>query len=222
MQRILIWDVWTRLFHWSLVLCVLFLLFSGKTGNGFYDWHRYAGEAVVALLLFRLFWGVCGSTNARLSALISRPSRSIDHLLLLFRRELPPERGHNAAGGWAVLTMLVLLSIQALTGLFIADEEELLEGAFYQSISVEWSEELLSVHYFNSGLIISIVVLHALMIIVYRVWGKTNLVSAMISGRLEWPDGWQVPEIQFRHWSAGLIIAIIAFAVVGLLTGWIN
>ena len=193
MQRVLIWDIWTRLFHWSLVLCVLFLLFSGKTGNGFYEWHRYVGEAVFALLLFRLCWGFLGSSNNRLSSLVTHPKKGIGHFRALIHREVPVERGHNAAGGWAVLVMLLLLSFQALTGLFIADEEELIEGAFYNSIAGDLSEELLHLHHFNSGLIIAIVVVHVLMIAIYHFWAKTNLVSRMISGKGKWADGSEVP-----------------------------
>ncbi len=221
MQRILIWDIWTRLFHWSLVVCVIFLLFSGKTGNGFYEWHRLVGEAVFALLLFRLCWSFFGSSNNRLSGLLTHPKKSIDHLGGLLRREVEPERGHNAAGGWAVLLMLMLLSVQALTGLFIADEEEFIEGAFYETIPADWSEELLHIHHFNSGLIIAIVVVHVLMIAIYHYWGRTNLVSRMLTGKLAWPDRASVPEVRFRHWSVGLIIVCCIFAAVGFLVGWL-
>jgi len=223
MQRVLIWDIWTRLFHWSLVLCVLFLLFSGKTGNGFYEWHRYVGEAVLALLLFRICRNFFGSSNNRLSALVTHPAKSVSHLKeLLIHRQVAPERGHNPAGGWAVLLMLFLLTMQAVTGLLIADEEELIEGAFYGSIPADWSEELLHVHHLNSSFIMAIVVLHILMIAIYHFRGRTNLVSRMISGKAIWPDGVQVPEVRFRHWSAGLIIACVVFAVTGLLTGWFD
>jgi len=201
MQRVLIWDIWTRLFHWSLVLCVLFLLISGKTYTGFYDYHRYVGEAVAALLLFRVCWSFFGSTNNRLSTLVTHPKKSIDHFLALFRREVVPERGHNPAGGWAVLIMLFLLSFQAVSGLFIADEEELIEGAFYKTLPV---------------------VAHVFMIAIYRIRGKTNLVGRIINGRVEWPDQVPVPQVRFRHWSAGLAIACVVFAVVGLLTGWFS
>jgi len=222
MQRVLTWDIWTRLFHWSLVFCVLFLLFSGKTGNGFYEWHRYVGEAVFALLLFRICWSFFGSANNRLTALFTHPKKSINHIGALIRRDVAPERGHNPAGGWAVLLMLLLLSFQALSGLFIADEEEFIEGAFYNSIPGDWSEELLQMHHFNSGLIIAIVVAHILMIAIYHFWGKTNLVRGMLTGRTLWPDGSQAPAVRFRHWSVGLIVACCIFAVVGLLTGWFS
>lgn len=220
MKRIVIWDIWIRLFHWSLVCCVFFLLFSGKTGNGFYNWHRYAGEVVGALILFRVGWGLWGSSNSRLTGLVSSPGKALSHLKHLYQKTLVPERGHNPAGGWATLTMLVLIAIQAITGLFIADEEELLEGAFYDDIPGEWSTELMQIHTFNSGLILSIVIVHVLMIVIYRVWGKVNLVGPMITGAMHWPNNLPVPPIAIRHWTIGLITIFAVFVTTGFFTGW--
>ena len=117
-----LWDIWVRLFHWSLVLAVLFQLFNGETGNGFYDWHRLLGEIILALLIFRLLWGLVGSVPARLLPLIRSPVAAISHLKHLLQGHVPPEPGHNAAGGWAVLMLLALLLVQAGTGMVIADE----------------------------------------------------------------------------------------------------
>lgn len=220
MNRIVIWDIWIRLFHWSLVCCVFFLLFSGKTGNGFYDWHRYVGEVVAALILFRVAWGLWGTSNNRLSVLVSNPVNALTHLKHLFSKTLPPERGHNPAGAWASLLMLLLIALQAVSGLFIADEDELLEGAFYGSLSSEWSEQLLQIHYFNSGLIISIVIVHILMIVIYRLWAHINLVSPMITGMMQWPDKITPPPLTTNHWLAGFFTALAAFAVTGFFTGW--
>lgn len=220
-MRIVIWDIWTRLFHWSLVLCVAFLLFSGKTGNGFFDWHRYIGEGVAGLILFRLCWGLWGSSNARLGGLFSNPVKALSHIGHLFKRILPPERGHNAAGGWASVAMIVLIAIQAVSGLFIADEDELLEGVFYGDISGAWTEKLLEVHYLNSSVILALVIVHILMIIIYRIWGKVNLLFPMISGRMSWPESHPVPDLKIQHWAVGLMTALAVLSIVALGLGWI-
>ena len=75
----LTWDVWVRLFHWSLALAVGFQLLSGLTGFEFYEWHNRVGEIVLALVLFRLLWGVVGSPNARLSELVAGPRAVLAH-----------------------------------------------------------------------------------------------------------------------------------------------
>lgn len=43
-QTIRIWDLWIRLFHWSLAAIIVLLLVSGETGWMFLEWYRIAGE----------------------------------------------------------------------------------------------------------------------------------------------------------------------------------
>jgi cytochrome b len=124
-----IWDAWVRLFQWSRALAVGFQLFSGETSWQFFHWQRPVGEFILALRVFRIMWGLVGSSNASLCSLVHSPRSALEHLAALFRRNLQSGRGHNAAGGWAVLTMLVLLPTQGVTGFFIADEDEFIEGA---------------------------------------------------------------------------------------------
>jgi len=199
-----IWDAWVRLFHWSLALAVTFLLISGETGVGFYDWHRLTGEVVLGLLLFRIIWGVIGSSNAR----------------ALKRNK--PERGHNAAGGWAVLAMLVILGVQAGTGMFIADEDEFIEGALYGSLSSNISDLLYQVHHTNARLIQILVLVHILMIAVYLLRSKQNLITPMITGRMHWPAQVDVPEVKFIANILGVIIAVVAAVTIALVTGWFS
>jgi len=217
-----IWDAWVRLFHWSLALAVTFLLISGETGVGFYDWHRLTGEVVLGLLLFRIIWGVIGSSNARLLSLIKHPRHAIFHLKELALKRNKPERGHNAAGGWAVLAMLVILGVQAGTGMFIADEDEFIEGALYGSLSSNISDLLYQVHHTNARLIQILVLVHILMIAVYLLRSKQNLITPMITGRMHWPAQVDVPEVKFIANILGVIIAVVAAVTIALVTGWFS
>ena len=65
MQRFLLWDLPTRIFHWALALCVVGSFVSVKIGGNAMDWHGRFGVTVVGLLAFRLVWGFVGSTYAR-------------------------------------------------------------------------------------------------------------------------------------------------------------
>jgi len=219
-ERVRIWDTWVRLFHWSLVVAVLFLIISGTTGWQFFEWHRSAGEFVLALLLFRLCWGIVGSGNARITALYSNPLHSLSHLGHLAKGQVPPERGHNAAGGWAVLLMLALLSFQALSGLFIADEDELLEGAFYGLLSSNLSEELLHLHHLNGDILKVVLGVHILMVVLYALRASQNLVAPMISGWMNWPTDHPVPSVFFQRWWWGLLLAALSATGIGWLLSW--
>ncbi|OED38803.1 hypothetical protein AB833_18265 [Chromatiales bacterium (ex Bugula neritina AB1)] len=214
---IAIWDQWIRLFHWSLVIAIAVLLITGETGVGFYDWHRLAGEWVLGLVVFRLLWGLAGSSNAKVAALV-RPLKAFDHLKQLARGRVEPERGHNAAGGFAVLIMLLLIGIQAVSGSFIADEDELIEGAFYGVLSSDTTDWLYTVHTTNAVLLEVMIAIHIFAVMVYLLYAKHNLITAMITGKMPWPEGRAVPEIKLQPFGRGLLVAcVVAVALVLIL-----
>ena len=68
--RVAVWDRFVRLFHWSLVGCVLvnaFLLDDGET------LHRWLGYTASALVLARIVWGFVGSRHARFDDFFPTP-----------------------------------------------------------------------------------------------------------------------------------------------------
>lgn len=215
-----VWDQWIRLFHWSLVLAVCVLLVSGETGAGFYDWHRLTGEIVLALIVFRIFWGFIGSSNVRLRSLFASPVQAIKHLQTVQQRKPEKHRGHNKAGSLAALAMLCLLLIQAATGMFIADEDELVQGAFFDSIPSSASAILYTVHHYNAHLLQIIIVTHILAIAIYLLWGRQNLTGQMISGKMHWPDNKKPPAVSFAPNWLGFVALITAFIAIGVTVGW--
>jgi len=218
--KVRIWDIWIRLFHWSIAISVAFMLISGSTGWLFFDWHRTVGEWILALLVFRLLWGFFGSSNASLLNLVRSPKEALDHLLALFQRRLHSERGHNAAGGWAVLVMLLLLTIQAVTGFFIADEDELVEGALYGNLSSASTDLMYRIHHLNAELLQVVVIVHVAMVFAYLLYGRQNLILPMIHGSMQWLDNLDVPKVTFqRIWVGGVLFALSAL-LIGYITGW--
>ncbi len=220
-RKVRVWDIWVRLFHWSLVVGVAFLLISGETGWKFFDWHRHAGELVLALIVFRLLWGIAGSSNARLSALLQSPASALRHLSMLLKRNLHAERGHNAAGSWAVLAMLLVLMIQALTGFFIADEDEFVEGALYGTLSSSATDLAYRIHHWNAHLIQIVVAVHIVMVFIYLLYARLNLIRPMVTGWMQWPDKDTLPEVRFQALWVGVVLAGLAAGVVGYLAGWL-
>lgn len=213
-EKIRIWDIWVRLFHWSLALSVIFMLISGETGFQFFDWHKPVGEIILGLLVFRLGWGIVGSSNAHLIRMIQNPVRGVSHLVGLVKRRVHPERGHNAAGGWAALILLLSVTTQAVTGLFIADEDEFIEGIFYGSLSDELTYLLLRVHYTNADLLTIFVIIHVSMILVYLVYARTNLITPMITGSMRWCSEHKPPSLTFQNNWIGAACAITAALLV--------
>lgn len=212
-RQVSIWDPAIRLFHWSLAALIGFQVFTAETGQWFYDWHRHAGEAVLALVAFRLLWGIAGSSNARLLPLAVGLPRAPAHLKRLLVGQVNPTRGHNSAGGLAVIVLLALCLIQALSGLYIADEDEMLEGALYGRLD---SDLLYRVHMLNAKALITVIILHVCMVFFYLLRAGKNLISPMITGRTDWPDDIPLPDYQAR--SPWLALALLL--ITGLLCGW--
>ncbi|WP_157735949.1 cytochrome b/b6 domain-containing protein [Granulosicoccus antarcticus] len=219
-SKIRIWDSWVRLFHWSLAISVGFQLLSGETSWQFYDWHRSVGELVLALILFRVLWGFWGSGNARFGQLFHSPKASLLHLAGLFRREPSAERGHNAAGSWAVLTLLLIIMTQAVTGFFIADEDEFIEGALYGSLSGSGTDIAMRIHSLNAQLIQIVVAVHILMVFAYLLYAKQNLIKPMITGWMNWSSDATPPPVTFQKFWVGAVLFAISAAAVGYVAGW--
>ena len=73
--RIPVWDAPVRLFHWALAVLVVFSYTTGKIGGSWLEWHMRSGYTILALLAFRLAWGVVGSETARFALLPARAPR---------------------------------------------------------------------------------------------------------------------------------------------------
>jgi cytochrome b len=75
-----VWDLPTRLFHWALLALVIVAWFTGEDDGPAALVHRYAGEAVAGLIVFRVIWGFIGGEHARFADFAAGPSAVIAHL----------------------------------------------------------------------------------------------------------------------------------------------
>ena len=117
-----VWDLPTRLFHWVLAACVIGSVVSAKVGGNAMVWHFRLGYAVLALLLFRLLWGVVGGRWSRFSSFICAPSTLLRYLRGQGRPGDHFHVGHSPLGALSVLSLLAVLLVQVGTGL-VADDE---------------------------------------------------------------------------------------------------
>jgi cytochrome b len=211
-----VWDAPTRLFHWAIAVLVCTAWLTQRL-----NWmglHMLNGCTVLSLLLFRLAWGFVGSDTARFSRFLKSPLTALHHLSRLHRREPDTEIGHNAAGGWMVLVMLVLLAVQVGTGL-CANDDVMTEGPLFKYVGKEWSDWLSHIHGVNFRLIVIAVVLHLAAIAAYAVMKRHDLVRPMITGRKLLPARMTPPAM------ASPLLALVLFAIaagtVGFLASWL-
>ncbi len=206
----LIWDLPTRVFHWALAGSVGFCLVTGFSDSGDLEWHMRSGQCVLALLVFRLIWGVCGATYARFSQFVRSPPSAWRYLAHF--RSAAVAVGHNAAGGWAVVAMLGLLAIQASTGLFATDDI-LSEGPLVHLVSGDTSSMLTGLHQRNAWLVAGIVALHLAALIAHRVWRREPMLRPMLTGKVAvdaTPTRWAVFALLVAIAVAALAAYLIA------------
>lgn len=185
-----VWDLPLRLFHWSLVILVAISIYTGENG-GFneMDYHMLSGYAILALVLFRVIWGFVGSEHARFSDFV-RPSAIVAYSRSLLSKDIQEDKrpGHNPLGALSVLAFLVVLLVQAGTGLF-ANDDIFLEGPLTHLVEDEMSDDLTTVHHFAAKVLYVLVFLHLAAILFYQFVRKESLLLAMITGRFKGRTG---------------------------------
>lgn len=208
----LVWDLPTRLFHWLLVLTIICLYTTAKLGFDWMPWHMRLGYLMIGLLIFRVVWGFVGPRHARFINFIKGPGSILQYL-----KGGIQSVGHNPMGAGMVVLMLLLLAVQATTGLFSTDDIAYV-GPYNPSVSHDLAEKLTAIHHKNFNLILAAVVLHLGAIIFYTVVKKEWLVPAMIHGHksaVHVPAHEAIPSSQL--WKALIVIAVAGGCVYWLL-----
>jgi len=176
--RVRIWDLPTRLFHWSLVVLVTISVVTAKLGGLWLDWHMRSGYAILTLLVFRLLWGVAGSRYARLSHFVRGPRTILEYLR---GQHEGPHVGHNPLGALSVLAILALLLLQGITGLF-ANDGSFTEGPLAKLVSNPTSNQLSTLHRWGELAVYAMVALHLAAVLYYLLLRRDNLIGPMFSG----------------------------------------
>ena len=212
-KRIRVWDLPTRLCHWLLALAVVALVVSGQVGGSLIDWHGRIGLAVVGLVVFRLAWGIVGSTYARFAQFVPTPATIRAYLRGEWRGQ-----GHNPLGALSVLGLQGLLLLQLATGL-VANDDITFRGPLFQMVGEEWSNRLTGVHHLFSNVLIGLVVLHVAAIAFYARVRRQSLVKPMLTG---WKDEGEGASARGGGWLALLVaLAIAAAALYGASGAWL-
>lgn len=177
-----VWDLPTRLFHWTLATGVAASVVTAHVGGNALAWHFRLGYVVFALLVFRLLWGVVGGHWSRFVNFLYAPSTVLRYLRGEPRAGEHVEVGHNPLGALSVFALLALLAAQVGTGLF-TDDEIASTGPLNRLVASATGLALTRWHKsFGQWLIVALVVLHLVAITYHVVKKKHDLVRPMIGG----------------------------------------
>ena len=178
MQKIKVWDLPIRLFHWLLVLAIVFQFVTGDLLDDAMQLHFYGGYTIIGLIIFRLLWGMLGTYYARFNQFIVSPVSAFKYLT---KANNIVYLGHNPAGAYSVVLLLSLIFTQAISGLFISDEI-FTDGPYYGLLNEFWQSLANFIHHNFMNVIFAAIALHVGAIIFYKIKYKEGLTSAMITG----------------------------------------
>ncbi len=181
MKRTLrIWDLPTRLFHWLLVVCIVGAVICVNIGGNLMQWHAYFGYAALSLVLFRVLWGFIGAMHSRFTTFVPGPQR----LIAFLRGKEGSGLGHNPLGSLSVIALLLVVGIQASTGLF-TDDDIAFQGPLAKHVSNATVSLLSSIHALNSNILFGLIGLHLVAIAYYQWVKRESILMPMIQGDKE-------------------------------------
>ncbi|VAW53284.1 Cytochrome b [hydrothermal vent metagenome] len=200
-QKIKVWDILVRIFHWSLVVAFITSYVSGEESS---DLHIYSGYIILILILVRCVWGFIGSKYARFSNFVFNRHVVYMYLKSLLSAQPIHYTGHNPAGGWMVVALLISLFFTTISGLQLYAVEE--NAGPFSSINTEiqfistayadsdvhksqgenddeefWEE----IHEFFANFTLLLILIHIAGVFVSGKLHNENLVKAMIKGYKE-------------------------------------
>jgi cytochrome b len=179
LYKVRVWDLPTRFFHWALVVCIVGLATTGTIGGSAMPWHFRFGYCVLALLLFRIIWGLVGGRWSRFSAFIYAPQSVINYL----KGRGKPEHsvGHSPAGAASVFALLGFLVAQVSTGL-MSDDEIAYSGPLAHLVSNATVQGASFYHAaVGKWVLLALIALHIGAVIFYQ-RRQHKLVNAMLHG----------------------------------------
>jgi len=213
-KKSILWDLPVRLSHLAMIVLVGLswytaenmhvFAFGPQDGPSDFDIHVWSGIALLVVVLFRILWGVFGSTTARFSQFLKGPRAVLNYI----RGQTDAGFGHNPLGGLSVVTLIALLLIQPLIGLTSSEDTFGLEGPLKHLVSTETSYWLASIHKIIFNVLLVFISLHLCAILYYRVIRKDKIISPIITGRSEKdaPEGLVIQPV----WCALIFLAAAA------------
>lgn len=205
MNRALIWDLPTRLFHWLLsggffaAAAISFLL---GDDSPIFPYHAIIGLVIAAMVVLRIVWGLIGTRYARFGSFMFGPAAVIEYMKGVLTGTGRRHLGHNPGSAYAIFTMLGLVLALAVTGFLMS----------------QGNESIKDVHEILAYAMLGVVGAHVLGVIVHTVRHRENLTASMIVGT---KNAEQSAAISSSHPIVAAVFMIITGAwAYGLLSNY--
>lgn len=208
MQRTLIWDWPTRVFHWALAASFALAWLTAES-DVWLTLHVFCGYLMLGLLGFRLVWGVLGSHFSRFASFWFTPRQALTYLQQVTRRQAERHVGHNPAGSLAIYLLLTLAVLAGASGILTLGAEEQ-HGLAAGWLSLAQSQRVKQLHELFATAMLALVAFHLVGVVVESVLHRENLARAMLNGYKLAPAN--TPKTRPHAWLAtGLVLLMLGF-----------
>lgn len=181
-QRTRVWDLPTRVFHALLILSIGGLIVTGEMGGDVMPLHFLLGYNILALVFFRLVWGVLGGHWSRFRHFVPTPAALLSYVKSLRANQAIAHVGHNPLGALSVLAMLGFLLLQVFSG-FMSDDEISNTGPWTVFVSADWVSFATEYHSdIGKAFLLILIGLHISTVIFYKRIKQVDLIPPMIHG----------------------------------------
>lgn len=209
MIRLLVWDIPTRVFHWTLALCFTTAWVTAES-DPWLHLHIFAGYTTLGLVVWRVVWGLWGEHYALFASFPWSIRRALAYVRDLSQGHAARHVGHNPAGTLAIYIMLAALLALGLSGVAVLGTEERL-GPLAAWWSPAWGSAFKEGHEFLANTMLLLVAVHLLGVAVESLVHRESLVRAMLTGFKRVSA--ESPEAQPRKAMAlALALAVSGFA----------
>jgi len=163
-----VWDLWVRIGHWLLVLCIAAAWLTRHGGGAWHEWLGYGALAIVAV---RIVWGFIGSPHARFRDFVFGHRTVVEYIGAMRQHREQHYLGHNPLGGFMIVALLLAVALTGFSGwLYTTDR-------FW---GVEWVGET---HELLTNLLLVLIAAHIAGVLFGCYRDRENLVAAMFHGR---------------------------------------
>lgn len=216
MKEIKVWDLQTRIFHWSLAIFLLCTfvtadmprIFGMKTldKDAWLAFHIGTGAAAGLLLAFRIFWGFVGPYYSRFGSLHLSPKELIRYLDSVRKNIKTSWIEHNPAASWELILVIILGMLAVVTGVVVfgLDERRGVLGFLYGTY-YPYADPMKLLHLGVSYILLAVIVGHVAGVLIETTRHHSGIIRAMITGK-------KPSDETERSLSTGTPLAVISFA----------
>ena len=171
MRTNLVYDLPTRIFHWTFGFLFLAAFIIGKTVDDesiVFNYHMLMGLLMGSLIVLRIIWGIYGSKHAKFKNFSLNPMELKNYLMGILSGSKKLWAGHNPASSWVAIIMLALGLGLSITGYLM---------------TTGLKEELEDFHELMANSFIILVIFHVLGIIIHTVRHRDMIALSMVDGK---------------------------------------